>query len=161
MQRRKLEVIADPDRPTILTRRTFDAPRALVFEAWTRPELLRRWLGPCDLTMTICEIDLRVGGAYRWVFRDPAGQEHGFHGEFREIVRPERLVSTFVYDPFPEAEAIDTLTLEERDGQTIVTTLTVHKTIEARDGHLRSGMDQGMNDGYAKLDQLLGELRAS
>ena len=115
---RKLEVIADPDKPTIVTRRTFDAPRALVFDAWTKPELMKRWLGPRALEMVLCEVDLRVGGGYRYVHRAPDGQEFGFHGTYREIARPDRLVSTFVFELFPDAEAVDTLELEERDGKT-------------------------------------------
>jgi uncharacterized protein YndB with AHSA1/START domain len=156
---RKLEIIAPPDEPTITTRRVFDAPRELVFDAWTRPEHLRRWLGPRELV--VCEIDLRVGGRYRWVQRAPDGSEYRFHGEYREIVRPERLVSTFVFEAFPESEALETLTLRERDGKTTATTLTVHKTIQARDGHLASGrMEAGMTEGYARLDQLLASAQA-
>ena len=130
---RKLEVIADPDRPTIVTRRTFDAPRALVFDAWTKPELMKRWLGPRALEMVLCEVDLRVGGGYRYVHRAPDGQEFGFHGTYREIARPDRLVSTFVFELFPDAEAVDTLELHERDGKTTVTTTTMHKSMQARD----------------------------
>jgi uncharacterized protein YndB with AHSA1/START domain len=161
MTSRKLEVIADPDKPTILTRRVLDAPRALVFDAWTKPEHLRRWIGPRALTMVVCEIDLRVGGGYRWVQRAPDGQEYAFHGEYREIVRPEKLVSTFVFEMFPDDEALETLTLEERDGKTTATTLSVHKTMKARDGHLAGGrMEAGMTEGYERLDELLPELRA-
>jgi uncharacterized protein YndB with AHSA1/START domain len=156
---KKLEIIAEPDRPTIITRRVVDAPRALVFDAFTKPEHIMRWMGPSYLTWVVCESDLRVGGAYRWVQRAPDGQEFGFHGEFREIVRPEKVVRTFVFDPFPDAEAIETLTLEERAGKTTVTTLTVHKTVEARDGHLSGGrMEEGMTDGYRRLDELLASL---
>jgi uncharacterized protein YndB with AHSA1/START domain len=161
MTLKKLEVIADPDKPTILTRRVLDAPRALVFEAWTKPEHLKRWLGPRELTWVVCEVDLRVGGGYRWVQRAPDGNEYAFHGEYREIVRPERIVSTFVFDLMPDAEALETLTLEERDGKTTATTLTVHKTIQARDGHLAGRMEEGMIDGYERLDALLAELSGS
>jgi uncharacterized protein YndB with AHSA1/START domain len=157
---RKLEVIADPDEPTIVTRRVFDAPRELVFDAWTKPEHLKRWLGPRNLTMVSCEIDLRVGGRYRYVHRAPDGQEFGFHGVYKEIVRPERLVSTFVFEPFPDGEAVDTLTLEERDGKTTATTLTRHKTMAARDGHLASGMEGGMAEGYERLDDVLAALQS-
>jgi uncharacterized protein YndB with AHSA1/START domain len=158
MSARKLEVIADPDRPTIVTRRVFDAPRALVFEAWTRPEHLKRWLGPKDRELVICEIDLRVGGTWRWVFGANARPEASFHGEYREIVRPERIVTTFIYDPFPDEVAIDTLTLEERDGRTTATSLSVHPTIQSRDAHLAAGMEAGVREGYAALDDVLAEL---
>jgi uncharacterized protein YndB with AHSA1/START domain len=156
---RKLEVIADPDKPTIVTRRTFDAPRALVFDAWTKPELMKRWLGPRALEMVLCEVDLRVGGGYRYVHRAPDGQEFGFHGTYREIARPDRLVSTFVFELFPDAEAVDTLELHERDGKTTVTTTTVHKSMQARDGHLAAGMEGGMEEGYARLDELLPQMK--
>ena len=159
MSSRKLEVIADPNEPTIVTRRTVDAPRALVFDCWTKPEHMRRWLGPRALTMISCEVDLRVGGGYRYVHRAPDGQEYAFRGEYREIVRPERLVATFVFELFPEAEALETLTLQEQDGKTLVTTHTLHKTMQARDGHLNSGMEGGMIEGYSRLDELLAALQ--
>ena len=159
MSSRKLEVIADPNEPTIVTRHTVDAPRALVFDCWTKPEHMRRWLGPRALTMISCEVDLRVGGGYRYVHRAPDGQEYAFRGEYREIVRPERLVATFVFELFPEAEALETLTLQEQDGKTLVTTHTLHKTMQARDGHLNSGMEGGMIEGYSRLDELLAALQ--
>jgi uncharacterized protein YndB with AHSA1/START domain len=157
---RKLEVIADPDKPTIVTRRTLDAPRALVFDAWTKPEYIKRWLGSRNMEMVVCDVDLRVGGGYRFVHRTPDGQEFGFHGTYREISRPDRLVSTYVFELFPDAEALETLVLEERDGKTTVITTTVHKTMQNRDGHLANGaMEVGMNEGYARLDELLPEIR--
>ena len=92
------------------------------------------------------------------VYRTPDGQEFGFHGEFREIVRPERIVRTFVFEAFPDQEALETMTLAEKDGRTTITTLTVHKTVEGRDGHLAHGMEAGMTDGYALLDELLAAM---
>ena len=161
MTPRKLEVIAAPDEPTIVTRRVVDAPRALVFDAFTKPEHIQRWIGPRIFSWVLCESDLRVGGAWRWRQRSPDGQEFGFHGVFKEISRPERIVWTYVFDPFPDAEAVETLTLEERDGKTTVTTLTVHKTLQARDGHLSDGrMEAGMIEGYQRLDELLSGLQA-
>jgi uncharacterized protein YndB with AHSA1/START domain len=157
----KLEIVAEPDKPTIVTRRVVNAPRSLVFEAFTKPEHLKRWMGPRSLAMTVCEIDLHVGGRWRMVHRTPEGQEFGLHGEFREIVRPERIVRTFVFEPMPEHEALETLVLEERAGRTTVTTTSVHKTIQGRDGHLARGqMEAGMTDGYTRLDDLLGEMQA-
>jgi uncharacterized protein YndB with AHSA1/START domain len=156
---KKLEIIAPPDEPTILTRRVFDAPRELVFEAWTNPEHMRRWLGPRRLTWVVLEVDLRVGGKYRWVQRAEGGQEYSFHGVFKEIVRPEKLVSTFVFDAAPEHEAIETLTLEEKGGKTTATTFSVHKTIAGRNAHLSDGrMEIGMSEGYERLDELLPTL---
>jgi uncharacterized protein YndB with AHSA1/START domain len=155
---KKLEVIAEPGKTSFSTRRIVDAPRALVFEAFTKCEHLKRWMGPRTLTMVSCETDLRVGGRYRFVFRTPDGSEVGFSGQYREIAPPERVVRTFVFEPMPDAEALETLTLEEHDGKTTITTLTVHKTVENRDGHVQSGVDKGMAEGYARLDELLAGL---
>jgi uncharacterized protein YndB with AHSA1/START domain len=158
MAQNKLEIVAEPGKPTIVTRRVVAAPRALVFDAFTKPEHLKRWMRPRALTMVVCDSDLRVGGGWRMVYRTPDGQEVGFHGEFREIVRPERIVRTFVFESVPDAEALETFVLEERDGKTAITTTTVHKTIAGRDGHLAHGMEAGMTDGYAQLDELLAAM---
>jgi uncharacterized protein YndB with AHSA1/START domain len=155
---RELEIIAEPGKTSFTTRRVVDAPRALVYEAFTKPEHLKRWMGPRNLTMVVCDSDFRVGGSYRFVLRAPDGQEAAFHGEFREIVPPERIVRTFIFEPYPDAEALETLQLDERDGKTTITTITQHKTVESRDGHLGSGMEGGMTEGYARLDALLADL---
>ena len=162
MTAHKLEIIAEPGTTTILTRRVVDAPRPLVFDAFTKPEHLRRWMGPRELTMVSCDSDLRVGGTYRFVHRAPDGQEFAFSGVYREIVRPERLVRTFVFEPMPDDEALETLTLEESGGKTTINTLTLHNTVAGRDGHLADGrMETGMTDGYARLDELLLSLQAN
>ena len=108
--------------------------------------------------MISCETDLRVGGRYRQIFRTPNG-EVAFSGEFREVTPPSRVVRTFIFEPMPDAEALETLELTEADGQTTITTTTVHKTVENRDGHVNSGVDKGMAEGYARLDELLDELQ--
>ena len=159
MTSKKLEIIAEPGKTSFTTRRVVDAPRTLVFEAFTKPEHLKRWMGPCNLTMVVCDTDFRVGGRYRFVLRAQDGQEAAFRGEFREIVPPERIVRTFVFEPYPDAEALETLQLEERDGKTTITTTTLHKNVESRDGHLGSGMEGGMTEGYERLDALLAELQ--
>jgi len=157
---RKLEIIAEPGKPNFTTRRVVDAPRALVFDAFTKPEHLKRWMGPRTFPMVTCENDVRVGGRYRFVHRAPDGQEFGFHGEYREVVRPERIVRTFVFEPMPDHEALETLTLEESGGKTTITTTTLHRTPEGRDGHLASGrMEAGMTEGYERLDELLATLQ--
>jgi uncharacterized protein YndB with AHSA1/START domain len=156
---KKLEIIAEPGKLSFTTRRVVDAPRALVFEAFTNPEHLKRWMGPRMLTMVICESDLRVGGRYRFVHRAPDGKEFAFSGEYREIVRPERIVRTFAFEFMPGHDSLETLVLEENNGKTTITTTTLHKTLEARDGHLSSGMEAGMTEGYARLDELVGALQ--
>jgi uncharacterized protein YndB with AHSA1/START domain len=155
---KKLEIIAEPGKTSFTTRRVVDAPRALVFEAFTKPEHLKRWMGPRSITMVSCDSDFRVGGSYRFVFRGADGQEVGFRGEFREIVPPARIVRTFVFEPIPDAEALETLQLDEHDGKTTITTTTVHKTVESRDGHMGSGMEAGMVEGYERLDALLADM---
>ena len=153
-----LEIIAEPGKTSFTTTRVVDAPRALVFEAFTKCEHLKRWMGPKNLTMVSCDTDLRPGGRYRFVFRAPDGNEVGFSGEFREVVHPSRIVRTFVFEPIPEAAALETLELVENNGKTTIKTTTLHKTVENRDGHVNSGMEAGMTEGYARLDALLAEL---
>jgi len=153
-----IEIVADPDRPIITTRRTVHAPRAMVFEAFTRPEHLRRWMGPRGLDMVVCESELRPGGRYRFVYRAPDGQELAFSGEYREVVPPSLIVRTFVFEFMPAVSALERLELEEHDGRTTIKTITVHQTMANRDGHLEHGMEQGMTEGYERLDALLVEL---
>ena len=156
----KLEVIADSEAPTILTRRKLRAARALVFDAFTQPEYIVRWMGPASSQWVACESDLRVGGSYRWVQRTPAGEEFAFAGEFKEVVRPDRLVRTFVFEPMPEHVAVETLIFEEHEGITTVTATTVHNTMEGRDGHLAAKVDDGMAESYERLETLLSSLTA-
>jgi len=156
---KRLEIIAEPGKTSFTTRRIVDAPRSLVFDAFTKCEHLKRWMGPRNLTMVSCESDLRVGGRYRFVFRSPGCDDVGFSGEFREVTPPSRIVRTFVYEPIPGSECLETLELEEHDGQTTINTLTVHKTVENRDGHVGSGMEGGMKEGYERLEELLADLQ--
>jgi uncharacterized protein YndB with AHSA1/START domain len=145
------------DRELVITR-TFDAPRWLVFEAMTTPEHVRRWYGPRRLTMTVCEIDLRVGGRWRYVVRDPDGNEFGFSGVYREIVPPERLVTTESFEGMPGHEYIATLTLDEHDGRTTLTNTLLYQSVEDRTGHMQSGMEPGMRETLDRLAELLATL---
>ncbi len=151
----KLEVIAPADEPVIITRRFFKASPVLLFKAWTTPEHMKQWLGPREYEMVSCEVDLRVGGGYRYVHRGPDGTDYGFHGKYLEIDAPHRMVCTFIFEMFPQAEVIDTLTLEEQAGGTLVTTHSRHPSLEARNGHLQAGMERGMSEGYERLDSLI------
>jgi uncharacterized protein YndB with AHSA1/START domain len=148
-----------PTDEQILITREFDAPKHLVYKAWTTPELVRRWWHANRGEMTTCEIDLRVGGTWRYVMIAEGGLEVGFHGEFREIVPNERLVSTEVYEGFPDGEALDTLTLTEEDGRTTVAILVEHTSKEHRDAHIESGMEEGMQDALDLLEQVAVSLR--
>jgi uncharacterized protein YndB with AHSA1/START domain len=137
--------------------RAFNAPRNLVFDAHTKPELVNRWLlGPPGWTMPVCEIDLRVGGYYRYVWRNEDGSEMGLGGVFREIVPPERLVATERFDqPWYPGEALDTTDFAEERGKTTVTLTVLYESREARDAVLKSPMEEGMAGGYDRLDELL------
>jgi uncharacterized protein YndB with AHSA1/START domain len=151
-----LRVMLPSDLEIALTR-AFDAPRRLVFEACTRPEHVRRWWGPLGSTLTVCEIDLRPGGTWRYVVCTPDGNEHPFKGVYREIVPPERVVQTFIYDVegIRDHEALETLTLDEQAGKTTLRVTVLHKTKAARDGHLQSGMEAGASQTYDRLAELL------
>ena len=148
-----------PEDEQILITREFDAPRHLVYRAWTTPGLVRRWWGGNRGEMTVAEIDLRVGGAWRYVMVTDDGLEVAFHGEYREIIPNERIVSTEVYEGMPEAEALNTLTLNEADGRTTLKLLVQHASKEARDAHINSGMETGMQEGMDLLEQLVVSLR--
>jgi len=151
-----------PTDEQILITRDFDAPKHLVYEAWTRPELVKRWWNAKRGEVTIAEIDLRVGGKWRYVMVADGGLEVGFHGEYREIVPNERIVSTEVYEGIPDAEehaTLNTLTLTEADGRTTLTILVQHPNKEGRDAHINSGMEAGMQDAMDLLEQVAISLR--
>jgi uncharacterized protein YndB with AHSA1/START domain len=137
--------------------RQFDAPRELVYRAYTTPELVRRWWHANRGEMTVCEIDLRVGGKWRYTMEAPGFGEVAFHGEYREIVPNERLVSTEAYEGIPDADAhaaLDTLTLTETGGRTTLTIVVEHPTREGRDMHIASGMEDGLQDALDLLEQV-------
>lgn len=152
-----------PSDTEVKVTRTFRAPRTLVYTAYTKPELLRQWmLGPPGWTMPVCEMDVRVGGAYRWRWRsEQDGSEFGFSGEFREVEAGRRLVHTEYYDAGTTAAgesggpAIVTVAFAEDEGVTTVTTLIDFGSREGRDAALATGMTDGMELGYQRLDQLL------
>ena len=151
-----------PTDTQILITREFDAPKHLVYRAWTTPELVKRWWHANRGEVTLAEIDLRVGGMWRYLSRSADGFEVGFHGQYREIVPNERLVTTEVYEGIPDADehaALDTLTLTESDGRTTLTVLVEHPTKEGRDAHINSGMEAGMQDAMDLLEEVAGSLR--
>lgn len=149
--------IATPSEREIVMSRAFDAPRNLVFDAWTKPELLERWLGVRGgWSMVVCEVDLRVGGAYRFVWRGPDGAEMGMGGVYREIVSPERLVATEAFDdPWYSGEALDTTVLAEEGSKTTATTTVLYESEEIRDAVLESGMARGVAESYDMLAEYL------
>jgi uncharacterized protein YndB with AHSA1/START domain len=144
-----------PSEREVVLRREFDAPRRLVWEAHTKAEHIPRWWGPAKYTTTIVQMDVRPGGAWRFTQVGPDGVEHGFRGEYREIVPIERIVQTFAYDGAPGQVAVETLTFEERGGKTILTSTAVFPSREARDGMVQSGMEEGAAEGYDRLEALV------
>lgn len=147
------------DREIVITRE-FDAPAALVFKVWTTPELVKRWWGFETSEWLMCDIDLREGGAWRYMVRDTWG-DIGFHGEFLSIEAPHRIVSTEVFEGFPDAASVNTITFEELDGVTTMTTTILHETQEHRDGHIQSGMEGGMQVSMNRMEDLIGQLEAA
>jgi uncharacterized protein YndB with AHSA1/START domain len=148
-----------PTDEQILITREFDAPKHLVYKAWTTPELVKRWWSGHRGAMTIAEIDLRVGGVWRYVMVATGGYDVAFHGEFREIVPNERIVSTEVYEGMPDAEALNTVTFTEVDGRTTLTLLMELASKEDRDAVIDSGMEAGMQEGMDLLEQVAISLR--
>ena len=151
-----------PTDEQILITREFDAPKHLVWKAWTTPELVKRWWTANRGVATVCEIDLRVGGRWRYVMVIEDGFEVGFHGEYREIVPNERLVSTEAYEGIPDADehaSLNTMTLTEVDGRTTLEILVEHPTKEGRDMHIASGMEAGMQDAFDLLEEVASSLR--
>jgi uncharacterized protein YndB with AHSA1/START domain len=151
-----------PTDTQILITREFDAPKHLVYKACTTPELIKRWWSGDRGTVTSAEVDLRVGGRWRYVMMANGGFEVAFHGEYREIVPNERIVATEVFEGMPEAEdaaAVNTNTFTEKDGRTTLTILVQHSRQEHRDMHINSGMEVGMQEAMDHLEQVAISLR--
>jgi uncharacterized protein YndB with AHSA1/START domain len=149
-----------PADEQILITREFDAPKDLVYKAFTTPELVKRWWSAKRGEMTVAEIDLRVGGKWRYAMvTTDGGFEVAFNGEYREIVPNERIVSTEVFEGMPDAEALNTMTLTEVDGRTTLTILVEHMSKEHRDAHIESGMEAGLQDALDLLEQVAISLR--
>jgi uncharacterized protein YndB with AHSA1/START domain len=168
-RRRKKEMAAEttsgsakvtlPADDQILITREFDAPKHLVYKAYTTPELVRRWWTGERGEMTSCEIDLRVGGTWRYVMVALGGFEVAFHGEYREIVPNEKIVTTEVFEGMPDAEAVDHVSFTEENGRTTLTMLVQHRNQEDRDAHINSGMEGGMQEAMDRLEQVAVSLR--
>jgi uncharacterized protein YndB with AHSA1/START domain len=159
LQRNRFEgdtvLIANPGEPKFTITRTFNAEARLVFEAWTKPEHMKRWYGNSCMTLEVCEIDLRVGGAWRRVLRDAEGNSYGWRGVFQEINAPEHMVYSEIFDAFPDHPSIVTVTLLEKDRKTHATVVQVHDSVVSRDAHIASGMEHGMRETLDRLDAFL------
>jgi len=138
--------------------REFDAPRRLVFEAHAKPEHVRRWWGPFGSTMTVCELDFRPGGRWRFVLRTARGQDVAFHGEYREITAPEWFVWTFGFDGMPGPPGLETYSFTEHEGRTRLVSVSHFDSIESRDAAIASGMEKGAAETLDRLEELLRSL---
>ena len=156
----KTQFIAEPGRQEIVITRVYDAPRTLVFKAFTDPNSVPQWWGPSYLTTTVEKMDIRQGGIWRFVQRDAAGNQYGFHGVYHESLAPERLVYTFEFEGAPGNVLLTTITFEEQPGgKTKLTDRSVFQTQEARDGMLQGGMKSGAVELAERLDELLAKMQ--
>jgi uncharacterized protein YndB with AHSA1/START domain len=152
--------VTTPTDREIHIERVFNAPRDRVFEAFTDPELIPEWWGPRDTTTIVDQMDVRAGGSWRFVMRNSDGSETGFRGTYREVTPPERIVQTFEWEGMPGHVSVDTATFEDLGDRTKVTSTSIFHTTEERDGMLESGMERGLNETYARLDELLARQAA-
>jgi uncharacterized protein YndB with AHSA1/START domain len=153
---RDMTLTLPSDREIVMTRE-FNASARALFEVWTKPEHVRKWYAVRGTTMTVCEIDLRVGGAWRWVITRP-GLEVAFSGVFREIDPPRRLQRTEVFEAMPGAESLVTFTFDEKDGRTTLTMNMLFQSKQDRDVCLRSGMELGVKECFQRIDELVASL---
>jgi uncharacterized protein YndB with AHSA1/START domain len=155
----KTEITADPGTSMIVMTREFDAPRDLVFRAHTDPDLLVKWLGPRELSTTIDTFEPRNGGTWRYVQTDAQGNAYAFHGVFHGDPSPESTVQTFEFEGVPGHVCLETLTLTEQDGKTLMRTVSAFQSVADRDGMIASGMEHGVQDSGARLEELLAHLQ--
>jgi uncharacterized protein YndB with AHSA1/START domain len=162
MAKNKTEIIAKPGKQEIFIEREFDAPRELVFKAFVDPELYVQWIGPRGLTMTLEKFEPVSGGSWRFIQKDPEGNEFAFHGVNHEVLEPERIIFTFEFEGLPESGHVllETARFEELpSNRTKLTDQSVFQSVEDRDGMMQSGMEEGVNDSYERLDELLKKMK--
>jgi uncharacterized protein YndB with AHSA1/START domain len=157
----ELKITAEPGSLEVRTEREVNAPRDLVFRAFTEPELLVQWLGPRKYEMEIDRYELRDGGRWRYTHRDDAGNEFAFHGVFHGMPTPDAMIQTFEFEGYPGHVSLDTGVLEDRGDKTLIRTVSVFQSVEDRDGMVQSGMADGVREGYERLDEVLAKLVAN
>ncbi len=155
-----VQIATPTDREVVVTR-IFAAPRTLVFDAYTQPELLKRWYGAPGRSLVICEVDLRVGGAYRFLWRGAGRKDVGMHGVHREVTRPERLVRTERWEDWDAGEVVETVTFTERDGRTTLTSTGLYPSRDVRDAVLKAGLEDGTRETFGRLADELGKFQQS
>ena len=153
-----INIVAEPGKHEIIVSRIFDAPRELIFKAFTDPTLLPKWWGPKSLTTIVDKMELKTGGIWRYIQHDADGNQFAFHGVYHAITSPERVVSTFEFEGMPGHVLLETMTLQEHDGKTTLTTSSVFQSVEDRDGMLRSGMEEGAAESWDRFAELLTTL---
>jgi uncharacterized protein YndB with AHSA1/START domain len=154
----KLNVTAEPGSHSIIMTRVFDAPRDLVFRAYTDPKLVPNWWGLEGITTIVDKMDVKKGGVWRYIQRGNDGSEYAFNGVYHDVEAPERVVYTFEFEGMPGHVLLETITFEENNGKTTLTDSSVFQTVEARDGMLSSGMEEGANMSMDRLAKLLQEM---
>jgi len=155
---KKNVVVAEPGSFEILTSRTFDAPRELVYRAFTEPELIKRWWGPRALGTIVDKLEPHTGGGWRFIHNDDDGNEYGFHGVFHDVTPGERIVQTFEFEGMPGHVALETMTLTETDGKTTIAGSSIFQSVADRDGMVESGMEGGWSESMDQLAELLATL---
>ncbi|MEO6893021.1 MAG: SRPBCC family protein [Ktedonobacteraceae bacterium] len=153
----KLNLIVEPGKQEIVMTRLFDAPRELVFKAYTAPNLIPQWWGPENVTTIVHKMDVRPGGTWRYVQRDTNGNQYAFYGVYHEVIVPERLVYTFEFEGMPGRVLLETVTFEEQDGKTKLTDTSIFQTLEDRDSMLSTGMEQGAAESMNRFAELLAK----
>ena len=156
----EVKISTPTDREVVVTR-AFDAPRTLVFDAYTQPELLKRWYGAPGRSLVVCEVDLRVGGAYHFLWRGEGRKDVGMRGVHREVARPERLVRTERWADWDAGEIIETVTFIEHEGRTVLTSTGLYPSREVRDAVLQAGLENGTRETFGRLADELGKMQRS
>jgi len=162
MNKNETKVVAEAGKQELLITREFDAPRELVFRTFTEVELIKQWLGPCDMTMEVETMESYTGGSWRFIHTDPRGNEYGFHGVMHEVLKPARLIRTFEFEGLPETGhvSLEIATFDELpDNRTKLTIQCIFRSVVDRDGMVASGMERGLNDSHENLDKLLAKLQ--
>lgn len=156
----KMNVTAEPGKQDIILTRTFDAPRALVFQAYTDPKLIPQWWGPRKYKTIVDRMELKKGGIWRYINRGSDGQEFAFNGVYHEIAAPERLLYTYEFEGMPPGRAgIVTITFEEQNGKTLLTDKSLFQSVEDRDAVVQSGMEQGAAETFDRFEELLSKMK--
>jgi uncharacterized protein YndB with AHSA1/START domain len=153
-------ISAQPGGREIIITTVYDAPKDMVWRAYTESDLIKQWWGPRELTTTIEKNELKMGGIWRFVQKDPEGKEYGFHGVYHTLSRPDLIVQTFEWEGMPGHVSMQAARFEEKDGKTTVTGVAVFETVEDRDGMIQTGMERGVNEGAEQLAELLERMKS-